>query len=47
MMMECWNADSKQRPNFSNVVERLSHDLDQLSDFAIATISDFEFEKPF
>ena len=41
MMMECWNADSKQRPTFSDVVERLSHDLDQLSDYVITTINDF------
>ena len=40
MMMECWNADSKQRPRFSDVVKRLSHELDQLSDYIIAAISD-------
>ena len=39
MMMECWNADSKQRPSFSDIVKRLSRDLDKFSDAAIVTIS--------
>ena len=37
-MMECWNADSKNRPTFSDVVKNLAHEVDQLPDFAIATI---------
>ena len=39
MMMECWNADSKQRPSFSDIVKRLSRDLNEFSDAAIVTIS--------
>ena len=39
MMMECWNADSKQRPSFSDIVKRLSCDLNEFSDAAIVTIS--------
>ena len=37
-MMKCWDADSKNRPTFSDVVQHLAHELDQFSDFAIATI---------
>ena len=40
LMMECWNADGKQRPRFSDVVKSLSHELDQLSEHVIATIGD-------
>ena len=38
IMMECWYADSKQRPTFTNVVKTLSDELDQLSDYVVATI---------
>ena len=34
-MTECWNADSEHRPTFSDMVENLAHELDQLSDFAV------------
>ena len=38
--MECWNADSKQRQNFTDVVKNLSYQLDQLPDSVMtATIS--------
>ena len=37
-MLECWNADSIKRPTFSDMVQNLSHEVDQLPDFAIATI---------
>ena len=40
MMMECWNADSKQRPSFSDIVKSLSHDLDQFPDNIVVAIND-------
>ena len=38
-MMECWDADSKQRPTFSDLVQTICYELELLSEIFTVTIS--------